>query len=113
MTNLDKLLKEFKEAEIGAIKVEVLDGMRNSNPESDLVYFIIGEPLTSEQANEEKRFVELASNNSSKLIKIIEVMRSCLEKYEKSAFEINGEIYKVGNKATEALQQAEKIAGEI
>lgn len=125
MTNLDKLLKEFKDARSASTQGRwyfsqdsicaeikgrpiVFTGLDNSLAGADEQMIL----RALNKVSPDVHFSMLAANNSDKLIRIIEVMKCCLEKYEKSVLEIKGEIWHLGDAADEAIQQAEKIAGE-
>lgn len=135
MTNIDKLLKEFKEARSAASKspwsiLKDKDGDAKRVFASDITgcdeddetysqvgiielpveKYGYGSAWASEPNGE---FICLAANKSDKLIKIIEVMKLALGTYHLH----NCDDQELDNtricKACEALQQAEKIAGNL
>lgn len=134
MTNIDKLLKEFKEARSAASKspwsiLKDKDGDAKRVFASDITgcdeddetysqvgiielpveKYGYGSAWASEPNGE---FICLAANKSDKLIKIIEVMRKRLENIKEIQEHLGGESVLLDD-VNEALQQAEKIAGEV
>lgn len=77
MTNLDKLIAEFKDARSAATEGpwEIDYVGEITSPETD-----IAKILSYENAKKDSLFICLAANKSDKLIKIIEVMREAMEK---------------------------------
>lgn len=123
MTNLDKLLKEFKEARSAA--TEVIDTNDYRRRLGSPWYF--GKPVYAQdlmkiqKANQIKsEWADYAANKSDKLIKIIEVMRNALNEIKANGHSDLCQLMKpvrpsyrcTFEDADEALQQAEKIAGE-
>lgn len=47
-------------------------------------------------------------NGAHSMIEPLMVAIDCLQKYESAAFEVNGQVYKVGSKATDALDKIQK-----
>jgi len=147
MTNLDKLLKEFKEARSAASKspwsiLKDKDGDAKRVFASDITgcdeddetyshvgiielpveKYGYGSAWASEPNGE---FICLAANNSDKLIRILEVMGVALKQIsENKKLTIMNEsddfmegahagYVRQAEEADEALQQAEKIAGDL
>lgn len=120
MTNLDKLLTEFKEARSAATEGHynihrmdsdcgyfnfMLEAEISSDKDHIIAHFSEQDNINAKRNSE---YIKLAANNSAKLIKIIEVMKDVLNEIElKNA--VNTESYILAN---EALQQAEQIAGQ-
>lgn len=118
MTNLDKLLKEFKDARSAATEtIDTNDYQRRLGAP-----WFFGKPVYAQdlmkiqKANQIKsEWADYTANNSDKLIKIIEVMREALVKASNrnecrsySCCGSCGPLYE----AEDAIEQAEKIAGE-
>lgn len=115
MTNLDKLLKEFKEARSAATPYE--ETHDSKCPECGLQTFGYRHWNGCNLLDKHKAYKDLAANKSDKLIKIIEVMRENLSEAQKQLEMFNfakDEVraYAASDAVLKALQQAEKIAGE-
>lgn len=119
MSNLDKLLTEFKDARSAASFGEWIEQQHSLANHRDPYIFdrttgALFQPIGGRYALDSIDFVCLAANNSAKLIRIIEVMRDCLNK----VYEIDNGWAKSGMSngtriiCSEALQQAEQIAGQ-
>lgn len=123
MTNLDKLLKDFKDARSAAtqgtwenqgdIYIWAKETMVADNNDDDAVLRArgVGGGMSLEQQVANLNLCVLAANKSDKLIKIIEVLRERLENIKEIQEHLGGESVLLDD-VNEALQQAEKIAGE-
>lgn len=132
MTNLDKLLTDFKEARSAATenwehcgcRFSIVSAEYSKQEMVDIADFKICDLMTIEQAQNNKDFAVLAANKSDKLIRILEVMGVALKQIsENKKLTIMNEsddfmegahagYVRQAEEADEALQQAEKIAGE-
>ena len=121
MSNLDKLLTEFKDARSAASFGEWIEQQRSLANHRDPYIFdrttgALFQPIGGRYALDSIDFVCLAANNSAKLIKIIEVMKEalihsengCLVPPDGGSPDVDDHI----KNAKQALQQAEQIAGE-
>lgn len=114
MTNLDKLLKDFKEARSAATEGpwEIDYVGEITSPETDIATI-----LSYENAKNDSLFICLTANNSAKLIKIIEVMNEALSEAQKQLEMYNFakdeiRVFAASDSVIKALQQVEQIAGQ-
>lgn len=113
MSNLDKLLTEFKDARSAASFGEWIEQQHSLANHRDPYIFdrttgALFQPIGGRWSHDSVDFVCLAANNSAKLIKIIELMREAL-KISKSC----GRCEYCKRLTEDTLQQAEQIAGDI
>lgn len=130
MTNLDKLIADFKEARYKASFGEWVEQQRSLANHKDPYIFdrstgALFQPIGGKFSFDSIDFVCLAANNSDKLIRILEVMGVALKQIsENKKLTIMNEsddfmegahagYVRQAEEADEALQQAEKIAGEV
>lgn len=108
MSKLDKLLTEFKDARSAASFGEWVEQQHSLANHRDPYIFdrttgALFQPIGGRYALDSIDFICLAANNSAKLIRIIELLIEEVVEYS----DLNH-----APKLEQALQQAEKIAGE-